>query len=120
MNRLSIKVLRFIKKQSEPVSKDVIISKFGNDAVESIRFLEKEEYIKAGKKIYPHRNLNGQHEIFISNGKYEIAALGLDFLQHKPGRDFDRWLTRIIAIWGALTGTAALLIELTLHFLSQD
>ena len=48
MDKLSTKVLQYLKKQSEPVSKDDLVAKFGSKAAESVRYLEKAEYIKSG------------------------------------------------------------------------
>lgn len=104
MDKLSVRVLRYLSKQSEPASKDLILKEFGNEAAESIRYLEQSEYIKSGKTIFPHRTLDGHQSMYISNQKYEIASKGLDFLQSKPGRDFDRWINRISILASVLGG----------------
>lgn len=104
MDKLSVKVLRYLDKQSEPVSKDTIAEKFGRQASESVRYLESAGFIKSGKAFMPHRNSNGQQAYFISNNKYEIASPGRDYLQSKPGKDFDRWLSRISILFSVLGG----------------
>lgn len=104
MDKLSTKVLRYLKNQSEPVSKDDLVTKFGPKAAESVRYLEKAEYIKSGSTFFPHTNSSGNRAFYISNGKYEIASAGLDYLQSKPGRDFDRWLNRISILLSILGG----------------
>lgn len=104
MDKLSIKVLRYLKKQSEPIPKDAIIKEFGSRAAESIRYLEGAEYIKSGKSFVPYLNNNGSRASFVSNGKYEIASLGLDFLQSRPGKIFDGWLSRLSVIFSILGG----------------
>lgn len=104
MNRLSIRVLRHIKKQTSPIAKDAIVAQFGDGAIESIRYLREEGYIRSGKVICPHRTSDGRHEIYAPDGKYEITAQGLDFLQHKFGNDFDKWLNRISILLSILGG----------------
>lgn len=104
MDKLSTKVLRYLQKQTEPVSKKDLVVKFGEKAAESIRYLEKAEYIKSGSTFYPHTNGSGKQAFYISNQKYEIASAGLDYLQSKPGRDFDRWLNRISILLSILGG----------------
>lgn len=104
LDKMSLKLLRFLKKQSEPVSKEALIAKFGARVAESIRYLEKAEYIKSGSTFLPHTNSSGSRAFYISNGKYEIASLGLAYLQSKPGKDFDRWLNRISILLSILGG----------------
>lgn len=114
LDKLSHKILTHISKQKVTLRQD-IISVFGENAQKSIDFLMEGRYIKSGQVI-----LEVGHNMapkFGSDGKYSITSLGLAYLQEKPGKDFDRWLTRIVAIWGAITGTAALVLELVLHFL---
>lgn len=53
----------------------------------------------------------------VPTGMARITAFGEHFLAYAKRRSFDRWFTMIIAIWGAITGTAAIVIELVLHFL---
>lgn len=104
MDKLSLKVLRYLSKQSAPVHRDRLMELFGRPAAESIRFLEKSEYIKSGSSFMPgYRGEDGRVN-YISDHRYVIASLGLDFLQSKPGKDFDRWLGRISIVASVLGG----------------
>lgn len=104
MDRLSINVLRYLKKQNNPILKETITEKYGTQASKSLRYLEDNGYIKSGKELFPHLTENGKRTMFVSDGKYEITSLGIDFLQHKPGNDFDRWLNRISMLASMLGG----------------
>lgn len=114
MDNLSHKILKYISSQEE-TSRAELISNFGNGAKASIDFLSENKYITSGR--IPIGAGPDHRPILASDGVFRITSQGLAYLQEKPGKDFDRWLTRIVAIWGAITGTAALVIELVLHFL---
>lgn len=53
----------------------------------------------------------------VPTGMARITEYGKHYLAYAKPRRFDRWLTRIIAIYGAITGTAAIVLEVVLHFL---
>ena len=111
MDRTSIKVLKFIGKQSAPVSSDVVIAKFGTPGEQSLSQLCEERYISRGvsKTWLYHNSATGTSETKTTpNSMYTIEPLGRDFLEHKFWNDFDKWLVRLCAIWGAITGTIAL------------
>ena len=115
MDKLSVRVLKYLAKENRKINKNEIISVFGESAQESLSYLEKNDYISSEKVpagIGPDKKV-----VFLSNGVYSITSFGKGFLEAKPGRDFDKWLTRLVAIWGAITGTAALVLEVVLHFL---
>ena len=115
MDKLSLKVLKYLAADPNAVSRKDIISKFGDTATKSLDFLETEGYIKSGRRIV---GVGSESKpVFASNGQFTVTSKGLAYLEEKPGRDFDRWLTRIIAIWGAITGTAALVLVVVLLFL---
>jgi len=115
MDKLSLKVLRYISK-SENVNRSEIISKFGDRAKSSINYLYSEKYIESGQ-TYIGLDHN-RRPVSISNGVFQINSKGRAYLEEHPGKAFDRWLTRFCAIWGAITGTAAIIVEIWLHFLS--
>lgn len=115
MDKLSLKVLKYISSKQDNVSVQAIKEMFGDTSKKSLLFLEKEGLIKSGRiPIGCDRDLK---PILQSDGLFSITSTGLAFLEEKPGKDFDRWLTRFCAIWGAITGTAALILEAVLHFL---
>lgn len=115
MDKLSLEVLKKLKNVQDTITRKEILDAFGKPAAKSLSFLENEGYIKSGR-VPTGINSNLQ-PVWGSDGKFSITSKGLAFLEEKPGKDFDRWLTRFCAIWGAVTGTAAIVLELALHFL---
>lgn len=113
MDKLSLKVLRRICKSSKEISKKEIKSIFGNSAAKSLSFLEAEGYIKSGRMPV---NFGKDGPVFRSDGIFEPTSKGLDYIEKHPGLVFDRWCTRVCAIWGAVTGTVAIVVEVVLHF----
>ena len=118
MDRLTVKVLKYLRKQNEPVCLDKILDLYGKTAQKSIEYLESQGYATDKKVFGGMEYRNGKpRPAFVSNRFWEITSKVIDFIQHKPGQDFDRWATRLVAIWGAITGTIALLLELWQRFL---
>lgn len=111
MDKLSVKVLKYIASDQCITPRSAIIEKFGESAANSLSFLDEQKYIKSGQRP---TGLNGKCR---SDGQYAITSKGLAYLEKRPGRIFDHWLTRFCAIWGALTGTTAIIAEIWLHFL---
>lgn len=114
MDKTSVKILRYIKRHGPHVSAKVIEDKFGKEAKSSISYLESQKYIKSQRRL-AGPGVGGK-PVFLSTGIYEIDSPGRDFLQHKLGNDFDRWITRIASIVGAITGITALIGEIVFHF----
>lgn len=102
MDKTSVKILRYIKRHGPHVSAKVIEDKFGKEAKSSISYLESQKYIKSQRRL-AGPGVGGK-PVFLSTGIYEIDSLGRDFLQHKFGNDFDRWLNRISIILSILGG----------------
>lgn len=102
MDKMSIKILRHLEKQKDKTSRKDIVKKFGDGAGKSLSYLERNNYIQSDKRFAGVDF--GNKPIFLSTGMYEIAPLGLDFLESKPGLDFDRWLNRISIIASILGG----------------
>lgn len=118
MDRLTIKVLKLIQKQGKPIHEATIVEKFGDEARSSLEYLKGIEYIHEGSEIqgmYYDSNENRMRPEIVPNGVFEIRPAGKDFLQSSPGVNFDRWITRICAIVGAVTGIAALIWEIIDH-----
>lgn len=115
MDKLSLQVLKHIASQQDDVHVKSIVALFGPASRKSLTFLQKEELIKSEQMIL---GIGADMKpVLTSNGIYSITSKGLAFLEEKPGKDFDRWLTRFCAIWGAITGTVAIIAEIVLHFL---
>lgn len=109
MDRLSVKVLRFLRGQDSPVHEDEIVRRFGPEARKSLDFLKKGNYILEGK-AYGGMSFDESgraHRRYVGNSQYEIDSAGRDFLEAKPGVDFDRWLNRLDVI-GSILGGALL------------
>ena len=113
MDKLSLKILKYISKQTEPVTKQTIVAIYSQKALASLEDLEKVGFIASQSKSF--QSIPGLPQIvpvIDYYGNYVITSMGLGFLEKNPWDVFDRWLTRIIAICGAITGTIALLLEL--------
>lgn len=114
MDKQSLKVLKHIAAGNN-VFKEKIIELFGEHSRRSLTSLESEGYIKSGRA--PIGVGPDMRPVLSSNGIFNITSKGLDFLEARPGILYDRWSTRFFAIWGAIAGTAALVLEVVLHFL---
>lgn len=115
MDKLSVKVLKKLRYSENTVAKKEIVDTFGKSATKSLSYLESEGYIKSGR-VPTGINLNLQ-PVWGSDGKFSITSKGLSFLEERPGKVYDKWSTRFFAIWGAITGTTAIVLEIVLHFL---
>ena len=115
MDQLSEKILRYIRKCNAVVAYKEICEEFGEKAADSLSYLESIDFIKSGRRIVGISADN--RPVTLSDGKYNIQPKGIAYLEEKPGKNFDRWLTRFCAIWGAITGTVAIIAEIWLHFL---
>ena len=115
MDKLSLKILKYIAFQEDNVPAKSIIDLFGPTAQKSLDFLLKECFVKSKETIL---GIGADMKpVFAPIGIYSITSKGLAFLEERPGVLYDKWSTRFFAIWGAITGTAALVLELVLHFL---
>lgn len=114
MDKLSLKVLRFISTKKDRVTRKLIIEKCGEGTQKSLTYLENDGFIQSGR--IPIGMGPDLKPVFRSDGKFSITSKGLEYLEARPGHVFDRWLTRFCAIWGAITGTAAIIAEIWLHF----
>lgn len=107
MDKTSIKVLKYLKKQSDPVSKGSIVKNFGKDAGKSLDYLKANGFIREGRRFVSvsfNDNTGRATYNYGPNEMFEIDSTGLDFLQHKPGNDFDHWLNRLSIILSILGG----------------
>lgn len=110
LDKLSLRVLRLLSQNSGATEQETIVEQFGDDSLRSLTYLEAEGFVKSGR-------LPAGGGVVCSNGQFTITSKGLSFLEERPGKLYDTWSTRFFAIWGAITGTAALILEVMLHFL---
>lgn len=116
MDRVSIKVLRYLKKQDKAVSRDAVAQKYGAKGEQSLSQLSVDNYISQGVKYagISRNPVTGRAETKNApNGMYTIEPKGRDFLEHRFWNGFDRWITRATALIGFATG----LISLIMHFI---
>lgn len=115
MDRTSVKVLKYINKQDDPVSDDQVMEKYGSKGQQSLSMLYQEGYLSRGigQTIYYCDAATGKSETKTKlNNLYSIEPPGRDFLEHKFWNDFDRWVTRGAAIVGFVTGMISLIMHL--------
>lgn len=118
IDKTSVKVLKYLNGKKDPVEESEIISEFGPDASDSIEYLLKNDYIKEGLKFGGTRPdpITGRATTFnVPNGKYKIVSTGRAYLSQRFWNGIDKWVTRISAIIGLITGV----LSLALHFLCK-
>lgn len=106
MDKFSLKLLKYIDKQNS-VRATLLISIYGQSVVVYLGYLRMNGFIS---ESFEHISDSECDDVFRTTPK------GKAFLEEHPGKRFDAWLTRIIAIWGAVTGTIALALELLSRF----
>ena len=119
MDKTSVKVLRYINKQNNPVSAEQIEEKYGFKGRQSLSMLCDGNYLSRGigKTMFYHDAATGKPASkVILNNMYSMEPLGRDFLEHKFWNDIDRWLTRGTAFIGFITGV----ISLIMHFIGYN
>lgn len=104
MDKKTLAILKYIAEH-EPVNEAAILEKFGERASFSLGYLYKNGYAFSDDEW--------------GNMSYSASCEGLAFLEEKPGKTFDHWLTRAITIYGAITATAAIVLEIVLYFLQN-
>lgn len=118
IDKTSVKVLKYLNSKKDPVEESEIISEFGPDASDAIEYLLKNDYIKEGLKFGGTRPdpTTGRATTFnVPNGKYKIVSTGRAYLSQRFWNGIDKWVTRISAIIGLITGV----LSLALHFLCK-
>ncbi len=108
MDKRSLEILKYIAAH-DPASEIDIISELGEDTEIPLGYLVAHNFVM--------KNWESIGKLGHCDMMYRAIVDGHAYLEDKPEKDFDRWLMRIISIWGAITGTAALVIEIVLHFL---
>ena len=69
-------------------------------------YLEIQDILGSGVLYFSDTNMDENTEIFLSNEAVEEIETHRELT-------INKWITRIVAIWGGVTGTIAILIELT-------
>lgn len=112
MDKLSVRVLKHIHKNGDSLHESAVYKKYGDQALSSLRFLRKNGYISSSQYNRTSYNRAGRlHPNYVPDCVYTIEPPGREYLQHWFWNTFDPWLTRILAIWGAITGTLALFLS---------
>lgn len=96
MDRTSVKVLKYINKKDGSVRTEQIIEKFGNNGAQSLSMLCDEGYVS--------RSIERTGTEGSLCHVYYIEPLGRDFLEHRFGDMFDKWLGRANGIFSILGG----------------
>lgn len=112
MDKLSVRVLKHIHKGGDFLHESDVYRKFGYPALSSLKFLCKTGYISSSEHNRVRYNQGSKlHPNYVADCVYTIEPPGKAFLQHWFWNTFDPWLTRVLAIWGAITGTLALILR---------
>ena len=118
MDKTSVAILKYLKDKNEPIEESEIISQCGEGASDALEYLAKNDYIKEGYKLGGTRTdpTTGRATTYnVPNGKYKISLPGRSYLSGRAWSGIDKWITRISAIIGLITG----LLSLILHFLPE-
>lgn len=114
MDKVSVKVLRMIRKASKPISRDEVEQKFGESGVQSLRQLQSDKFISQGTKhggVAMNQATGRLEPAKIPNGLYSIEPKGRLYLEQKFWNDFDRLVTRLTALVGFFSGITALIMH---------
>lgn len=112
MEKLAVKILRRLRNAKAPISRQDLITEFGAEAPRALDYLFRDNYIKQGQKRNRYRSQDDDRA-FVPDGMYSIDSGGMDYLQRAPGIWFDKWITRISAIVGFITGVLSLILHLS-------
>lgn len=96
MDRTSVKVLKYIKKNGGLVSSEIILEEFGNDGAQSLKMLCDEGYLSRGLERI------GSQETLCDVCR--LLPHGYGFLQDRFWDLFDKWLNRTNALIPILGG----------------
>lgn len=105
MDKLSVKILRYLKEEARPVHINEIVAKFGAESTKAVAYLKDNNYASEGKRVSGIEGTNGNRTLrYRSDLTFSLSPLGKDFLEHKFGNDFDRWLNRFNGIYAIIGG----------------
>lgn len=109
-----------VMKTVDNCTRSELLRKFGSTYESSIEYLLTEKYIESSYyQRHELRTVSGHlevHTVTHHTNKYHITGYGLSFLEGRRPELVYKWGTFAIAVWGAVTGTIALLLELWPHF----
>ena len=109
LSRDESKKLRWMYKH-EPIQEQII-----EEDLTMLRLYERGLIERCCAKQFPYAPPEGVIEI--PHNAFCLSDAGRQLLNRYREQDSDRRFTRILAIWGAITGTAAIGVEIWLHFL---
>lgn len=107
MDRTSVKVLKYINKQNRAVLAEQVTEKFGDKGSQSLAMLYHEGYLSRSLEqtvIHSNTDTEELESKTVLTNVYYIEPLGRDFLEHRFGNTFDRWLGRANGISSILGG----------------
>ena len=111
LDKSSENVLKFISEKGGQATDKMIRERFGEKADASLQFLQEKGFVLS-RKEYSGINSFGR-PVTTGATYYVCQPAGNAYLEEIVGKRVDRWITRIAAIVGAVTGVVSLL----LHFL---
>lgn len=106
MDRISIEVLKYINKKDGHVLAEQIAGEFGEKGMQSLSMLYHEGYLSRSleRTTTEPDAVTGKSEMELLTNVYRIEPLGRDFLEHRFGNAFDKWLGRANSIFTILGG----------------
>mgnify|MGYP004657418057 CR=1 len=110
LSRDEVKKLRWISKH-EPVQDHII----EENPILS-RLYERDLIEPCCSEKFPHTELP-EYVVGIPYNAFCLSDAGRQFLNRYREQNSDRRFTRALAIWGAITGTVSIIVEIWLHFL---
>lgn len=115
MDNYSLKILKLLKKQGTQ-SKENFYKTMCPAIVEMcIKELQENDFLIITDKLY---NVSNKNDV-IQGEFISLSLKGLSFIEEYKRDLIDIWITRILAIWGSVTGTIAIFAQLVQLFLIQ-
>ena len=124
------KVLKYLYRQHGCVKEKTLYVKFDERFRQTIIYLLKTGYIEMVShdskdpdqitmigKEYVDAPPRIKGIVGFPGNFFRITPMAKGVVESRPRLQFEHWLTIAIAVWGAITGTLALLIDLLPYFL---
>ena len=109
LSREEIRKLRWISKHEPVQEQDIECDPL------SLRLYKRDMIERCCSDRFPYVPASGTVEI--PHNAFRLTDAGWQFLNRRQEQDSERRFTKVLAIWGAVTGTAAIIVEIWLHFL---
>lgn len=129
LDRNCWKVLKYLRRHYGWAEKRNLDLKFDERYQQTIDYLIKTKYLerittKTGEgpqAIIVGRILTIQESPRLGLQGFEgtftrLTPMANKVIEEKPLKIFDHWLTKAIAVWGAITGTIAILLDILSYF----